>query len=337
MLQMDSPEARNTESVTSAPFVSVIIPAYNAAAYINATLDSVFAQTFSDYEVILVNDGSPDTLQLEKAIEPYRHCVIYHKHENGGPSAARNAGILKARGSYVAFLDSDDLWLPDYLVEQIKILKENPTLDLIYADAVLFGESVPVGLTFMKCAPSRGEVTFENLLRFQCSVITSCVVARKQALIDVGLFDPAFFRSEDYDLWLRLAYSGAQIAYQRQVLARHRVRGESLAADAVLMFESKIEVYQKIARTLNLSSQSQKLIQEQIERCRADIAFERGKQQFISRRFGHALEALREANKVYHSGKLRVVLVCLRVAPRVLWRIYTLRYGLSTQVANVEH
>jgi glycosyltransferase involved in cell wall biosynthesis len=101
--------------------VSIIIPAYNIAPYIAETLDSVFAQTFTDYEVIVVNDGSPDTEEFERAMQPYLDRVIYLKQENGGASVARNAGLQTARGEFVAFLDGDDLWLPNYLEEQMKV------------------------------------------------------------------------------------------------------------------------------------------------------------------------------------------------------------------------
>jgi len=97
------------------PLVSVIIPAYNAAVFIGETLTSVFNQSYSNYEVIVVNDGSTDTAELEKVLAPFRGRLVYLEQENKGPSAARNSAIGKARGEFVAFLDSDDTWLPDYL------------------------------------------------------------------------------------------------------------------------------------------------------------------------------------------------------------------------------
>src|ERR1041385_762350 len=99
------------------PVVSVIIPAYKVAPFIRETLDSVFAQTFTDFEVIVINDGSPDTVDLENAIENYRHAITYLKQANQGAGAARNAGLRVARGHFVAFLDGDDLWLPNFLSE----------------------------------------------------------------------------------------------------------------------------------------------------------------------------------------------------------------------------
>src|ERR1017187_357681 len=96
------------------PTVSVVIPAYNTAPFITEALESVFAQTFRSFEVIVINDGSPDVVELEQAITPYREQILYLQQENRGLAGARNTGIHHARGKYVAFLDSDDCWLPDY-------------------------------------------------------------------------------------------------------------------------------------------------------------------------------------------------------------------------------
>src|ERR1044071_9350958 len=101
-------ETTNEYQTTKAPIVSIIMPAYRVAEYIGAALDSILAQTFKDYEIIIVNDGSPDTDKFELALEPYRKSVIYIKQENGGPSAARNVAIQRARGEFLAFLDADD-------------------------------------------------------------------------------------------------------------------------------------------------------------------------------------------------------------------------------------
>src|SRR5712691_11630296 len=131
------------------PTVSVIIPAYNVAPYIGETLDSVFAQTFADYEVIVINDGSPDTEELERELARFIDRIRYIKQENRGASAARDAGLRAARGELVAFLDADDLWLPNYLDEQIKFMRERDC-DLVCADAMMFGETPNAGQTYME-------------------------------------------------------------------------------------------------------------------------------------------------------------------------------------------
>src|ERR1022692_3740433 len=183
--------------------VSVIIPAYNSAKFIAEALDSVFAQTFPDYEVILINDGSPDTEELEAVLGPYRKRIVYLKQENGGPGKARNNGICCAQGEYVAFLDSDDRLLPEYLEAQLALFEKDPSLDLVYSDLLLEGDSPLSGKTFMETCPSMGQATFDAVLTQKCQIPTSAVVARKQALLDAGLFDESLFVVEDYDLWLR--------------------------------------------------------------------------------------------------------------------------------------
>ena len=311
------------------PLVSVIIPAYNAAAYIGGALASVFAQTFEDYEVIVVNDGSPDTPALERALAPYAGRIAYVEQENRGPSGARNTAIGVARGRYVALLDSDDEWLPEYLAEQVRMFEAEPRLDMVYADAELFGDSSLAGKTFMEGAPSRGPVTFESLLRYESSIITSGTVARKQALVEAGLFDEAFVRCEDFDLWLRLAHRGGRISYQRRVLARHRAHAESLAADAIRMVEAQVGVLEKSLRLLPLTAAQRELIERQLLNCSAQIDLERGKRHFAAGEYGPAAQALRRANDFYRSRKLRLVLWALRAAPGVLSSVARARQKFS--------
>lgn len=334
MPQIDT-SARDPRRATAPPAVSVIIPAYNSTLYISEALDSVFAQTFSDYEVIVVNDGSPDTVDLERVLVPYRDSIIYIKQGNRGPSAARNRAIKEARGEYVALLDSDDAWLPQHLAEQVRALRRHHSLDLIYADAALFGDSVRARQTFMQTSPSRGPVTFESLLRWECSIITSCVVARRQSLIDAGLFDENFFHTEDFDLWLRLAHRGGHLTYQRQVLARHRLRANSLAAEITRMNRSRVEVLRKAACTLILSPAERELLTAQIAECEAFVDLEDGRQQFMTGQYGEAAEALARANDYYQSRKIKIMLLALRVAPRLFLRLYGLRSRLYRQGAAV--
>ena len=315
----------------SQPQVSVIIPAYNAASFIGDALDSVFNQTYSDYEVILVNDGSPDTAELRKSIAPYSDRLTYIEQENRGPSAARNHAIQKARGEFVAFLDSDDTWLPSYLAEQMQVLTRDSQLDMIYADAWLFGDSSLSGRRFMECSPSRRPVTFESLLRYESSVITSCTVVRREAVIDAGLFDERFVRCEDFDLWIRLAHRGARIDFQEQVLARHRAHDASLAADSIAMVASQIEVLRKAQQNLKLTDAQQKLIEQQLENCAAQIDLEQGKRLFTAGDYQQAAQALERANTFYRSLKLRLVIFLLQRAPRVLHFLHERRKNFYTR------
>ena len=122
--------------------VSVIIPAYNVERYIKEALDSVFSQTYQHFEVIVVNDGTPDTPALEQILQPYLDRIVYLKQENRGLSGARNTGLRAATGDLVALLDADDIWLPDYLDKQVTYLRENPDKDLVYCNAEFFGDGI---------------------------------------------------------------------------------------------------------------------------------------------------------------------------------------------------
>src|SRR5687768_14770084 len=144
-------------AASSNPAISVIIPAYDVSPYIAETLDSVFAQTFKQFEVVIVNDGSPDTVDLERALAPYLERICYIRQEHSGASSARNRAVNEARGEFLAFLDGDDLWMPEYLEKQLHFLHSHD-YDLVYADALLFGDSPLAGKTFMQTSPSHGPV-----------------------------------------------------------------------------------------------------------------------------------------------------------------------------------
>ena len=135
----------------SEPIVSVIVPAYNSSLYVGETIDSVFAQTFPDFEIVLTNDASPDTLALEAVLARYTDPRLrYIKLDaNKGISGARNACISAARGEFVAFLDGDDKWKPKYLERMVAAMRADPGLSMLYSDCVAFGPSPFAGQTHM--------------------------------------------------------------------------------------------------------------------------------------------------------------------------------------------
>lgn len=311
------------------PTVSIIIPAYNASEFIGDALESVFSQTYARYEVIVVNDGSKDSDQLRLVLDQFRSRMTYLEQQNRGPSAARNAGIETARGEFLAFLDSDDSWLPNYLEEQINFLEGQHHYDMVYSDALLFGPGRLAGRTFMECAPSRGDVTFESLLRYESSIITSCTVVRRRSVIEAGMFDERFIRCEDFDLWIRLAHRGSRIGFQTKVLGKHRSHDESLAANQIAMVESQMEVLRKAAMILPLTKSQQQLVERQLANCEAQIALETGKQQFAAREYSQAARSIESANQFYNSRKLQMVIFALRSAPWTLRSLDTARKNLG--------
>jgi glycosyltransferase involved in cell wall biosynthesis len=313
------------------PHVSVVIPAWNAAEFLPNAMDSVLAQSFDDFEVIVVNDGSPDTPALERVIAPYRgdSRVRYLVQENQGPSGARNTGVLAATGRYVAFLDADDWWTQAYLATHMEHVKTDPDLDLVYCDALLVGTSPLAGRTFMETSPSEGAVTLESLIALRCNVPTTCTLARRDAIIGAGLFDPQLRRCEDFDLWLRMSAAGSRFGYHRSVLARHRYHGASAAADGVRMFESQLVVYRKLAGLLGPSHPACPAVAGQIRRAEADLALERSKQLLLSGEYPEAANAVNRARRFYRSRKLALAELALRTAPALVRKFYAHRYSVA--------
>jgi glycosyltransferase involved in cell wall biosynthesis len=308
------------EVTASEPSVSVIVTAYKVAPFIAETLDSVFAQTLEGFEVIVINDGSPDSAELERALAPYLPRVVYVVQENRGAGGARNTGLRLARAPLVAFLDGDDLWEPSYLAEQSREIGAR-RLDLVYADALLFGDSALAGKTYMETAPSDGEVNFLSLVRADCNVITSGVVARRAAVLDAGLFDETLRNAQDFELWTRLAHRGARLGYQRKVLARYRVREGSLSGDAQNRLAREWKVTRHIADAYDLTAQERAEVERMLARQRAATDLERGKSLIAEGRFGEARSAIAAARGVLGGWKLSAALLMLKVAPRLLSKV----------------
>lgn len=318
------------------PLVSVIIPAYNASEFITETLDSVFAQTFADFEVVLINDGSPDTEALERALQNYPSNPHYIKQENRGAAAARNTGLRAARGEFVAFLDADDTWFPSFLEKQMEFLQKQEA-DFVFCDALLFGESPLAGRTFMQVQPPCGEVTPETLLAIEVTVLTSTVVSRTAPILEVGLFDESLRRGHDFDLWLRLAKLGIRFAYHRDVLAHHRIVESGLSGGTISQLERTLAVLEAI-KAKGLTPSEQQALQFNMNRTLRELALENGKEKLIDRDFAGARKYFNEARKFRHSWKLLLVCLALRISPDFLRHLYRRRlsdeHGYQEKVAD---
>ena len=316
---VESKAPRGTEphrQDSATPAVSVVVPTYCSSHHIADALHSIFRQSFRQFEVIVVNDGTPDRSELEAALTPFRCGIHYISQANAGPAAARNAGIRAARGPFVAFLDVDDRWDPDFLREQMKVFEEDPTCDLVYADALICGRSPLAGKRFMSTSPSRGPVTVESLLRQQCNVILSGVVARTAALIAVGLFDESLRRGQDFDLWLRLAAHGYRLTYQQKVLVQRYEQLAGVPDEAVADMERVIMVLRKAARTLPLSRSEAAALERRLQWATDRLEIEQAKREVVRRRFDAARTHLAALTR--KTLKTRIAFALLGVAPELL-------------------
>jgi hypothetical protein len=159
-----------------------------------------------------------------------------------------------------------------------------------------------------------------SLIRNECNVITSGVVARRQAVRDAGLFDESLRNAQDFELWVRLARRGARLAYQRKVLLRYRYHEGSLSGDVLNRARREWRVTKRIADTYELTPEERAVINSMLARQEATLELETGRQQLLEEKFGEARASFEKANRVLPSWKLRAALLLLRVAPRLLAR-----------------
>lgn len=212
------------------PQVSVVIPAYNAAPYIGGALDSVFAQTFRDFEVLVVDDGSTDgTAEL---VSGYRSDVRLIRQPNKGVAAARNEGIEASRAHYVAFLDADDTWLPEKLARQLDQLARDPRTRASYSAHTVVAEDMrPLEVCR---SPRTGRPLLEDLILGGNVIGSVCsVVCERSLFADVGGFDPALSQCADWDMWIRLA-TRTEFLYLDEPLVTYRQHGSNMSRNAPL-------------------------------------------------------------------------------------------------------
>jgi glycosyltransferase involved in cell wall biosynthesis len=319
-LDQATPVVKNeSKAGTCSPRVSVIVPCYKTARFVAETLQSVFAQTYRNFEVVLINDGSPDTPELEKAISPWRDNITYLHTENCGLAGARNNGIRASKGELIALLDSDDTWEPNYLEVQVQKLDADPTADIVYPRVLNFVDGVSGGL---RSKPCQGDVTFVRLAQRQITVVVS-VLARRSALERVGLFDDSLRSCEDFDMWLRCVKNGSRIIYHDKVLLRYRVRPDSLSADPAWMHGNAARVLKKMLASVTLTNEERKAIQSAVEQEEGFSLFFEGKRAFLNGDFSSAIDLIEQSNVLLKHVRISAILIALRTAPRLCLKVYT--------------
>jgi len=225
------------------PLVSIIMPAYNASAFIHSSINSVLEQSYLNWELIVVDDGSiDDTSLLVEEIEDHRIRLI--RKVNEGVAAARNTGLKIARGEYIGFLDSDDLWLPEKLSEQVAFMESNPEYVFTYTNYSSFidsNEEIPN----KQLEPFIIEDTKNRLLVFNF-IATLTVIARSSSVRSVGGFDESLFGPEDWDLWLKLSAVG-DFGFIDSSLGKYREHDLGISKNKYLQLSNEYRVIQRHA------------------------------------------------------------------------------------------
>jgi glycosyltransferase involved in cell wall biosynthesis len=198
------------------PTINVIIHTYNNERFIGETIESVLSQTYKDYEIIVVDDGSTDNTR--DALLPYMGKIRYHYKENSGIASAKNAGIRLSKAKYIAFFDHDDLWDPDKLKIQMEYFNKNPQVGLVYSKYTSFKDGKN-----LRTKPKKGYSGWIFAKLLSKSIIqTSTVMVKKECLDAIGLFDESFALADEYDLFLRIARE-FQCGFVDKELTKYRV------------------------------------------------------------------------------------------------------------------
>ena len=229
-----------------APRLSICIPAFKADRYLPATLEALGAQTFSDWEVILVEDGSRD--QAEELFRTFasrlRQPAHFIRHErNQGLPATRNTAILNARGEWIVLLDSDDLWQPDHLAQLVACADRHPHADLVHAGSVLFDSETGRELEVRAPSPAVTAAFPLSLFVGDYIIQPSSVMLRRRLWERVGGFNPAFRYVEDREMWLRCARAGAAFAFTGGNTCLYRKHGAALSTHSAPMAEAAAAVF----------------------------------------------------------------------------------------------
>lgn len=221
--------------------VSVIIPAYNQGHYLGEAIQSVLDQTYPDFELVVVDDGSTDkTAQVACSFSDPR--VRYIHQENRGLSAARNTGILRSSGEYLTFLDSDDLFVADKLETLLNAMQRDPSLGFVAGQAVLIDENgLPLGKVFDTPLPENPV----HLLLWNPLHVCS-VMLRRDWQQRVGLFDESLRAYEDWDMWLRLARAGCRMGWVAHPVSFYRFHTRQMTRDKERMTTATFAVLSKI-------------------------------------------------------------------------------------------
>lgn len=230
------------------PKVSVIIPTYNCAPYLPIALNSVLSQTFTDYEIIVIDDGSTDnTQQIVTSFQQANPGKIVYIHQNNqGLACARNTAIKNARGELIALLDADDAWLSDRLQEGVRVMDDDPSVGLVHANITRVNEEGKVISTPVRDTRFLSGHIFEHIFLRKADVSCPTVMFRKDCCDLLGLFDEQLSRlgCEDREMWLRIAQHFKAV-YINKVLALYMIRNTSMSKNQEKMLKARLYVIDK--------------------------------------------------------------------------------------------
>jgi cellulose synthase/poly-beta-1,6-N-acetylglucosamine synthase-like glycosyltransferase len=317
-------------SFPDAPLVSVIVPVFNGRDHVVAAIESALAQSMDRLEVVVVDDGSLDgSGDLAESISGRDPRVRVVRQENRGPSAARNTGVRESRGTYVGFLDADDLWLPEKLERQVPLIAV-ATGRVVFSDGFFMQNEAVSGERILGAGRAASAIDFEALLERNPIPVLTVLVERK-LLLDVGGFDESLLSVEDWDLWFRLHATGrVSFIGVDEPLACYRVNPGGLSSDRLSMARWRLRVLDKLADAS--SGQTHRTVSR---RCKAERQLLAGELRLRAWRyageglFAEARVDLREAWQCAPRPVALLATAVLSVSDQLLARVASRRLARS--------
>ena len=305
--------------------VSVITPAWNAAAWLSETIASVRAQTHADWEWLIVDDGSTDdTGAIVGRASRADTRIRLLRQPNAGPSAARNRAMREARGDYFALLDSDDVWDPRFLDAQLQVFSAHPETHLVTATALNRGGPFDGRPTRRLAGDETPVLPLDVLILDETSAFIMTVF-RREVFDTIGGFDESQWTSEDYDFWIRAAQAGFVFRCNPAPLGQYRVHDGSLSQHRAGMLEGILLSYRKAQARAGAGAPELEAITRQIQRFESELLLEQAKTALEQRQFDTAAERL-DALRARGGNPLVAITAWLaRHVPRAATAAYRLR------------
>lgn len=242
------------------PLVSVIIPTYNRKDVVIAAIESVVNQEYKNFEFIVIDDGSTDG--TKEYIEEMFPDIVVIRQENQGVSSARNLGIKNAKGGYIAFLDSDDRWLPNKLLRQVEYIREYPEYDICHTEEIWYRNNIRVN-PMQKHQDDSADL-FAKSLRI-CIISTSSVLIKKTVFDDIGLYDSDLVACEDYDLWIRITAKYKVLFLAEKLVIKYGGSGDQLSKKYWGMDRFRIKSMEKLLLSGSLDEERIVILKEVLQ------------------------------------------------------------------------
>lgn len=296
------------------PAVSVIVPAWGVAHLVGEALTSLQAQSFGDWEAIVIDDGAPD--DVAGAVAPFVAAdprIRFLATGNGGLSAARNRAIAASRAPLIALLDGDDRYRPDYLERMVAAIRAAPDLGIISCDAIYSGQPSREGRRFSEYHGQAKPPTLAGLLDRSFNVFVAAIM-RREAFEATGGFDESLPAAEDFDMWLRIVEQGWRVAQVPEPLAIYRRRPGSLSSATRQLRLATARVYEKAAARLAGRPEAA-IATAMMEQMRREAGWAEGEELVLTGRTSAGLSLLHRHRAGGRSPRWRVMMGLFRAVP----------------------